>query len=113
MKNRDLNTIIQETINLGDYLVFISFNEDGFSEYSRQVKNIVRMILQIDRDEVRIKTCGAILKTNVEDFKFGFLKLLFAPFFVTGKFWFARNTKKHIYQRYILAINSKLPVLMD
>lgn len=113
METHVLNIIIHETVKLGEKLMFKEFTDFEFEKYKKLVNQITSNKMKISTDKIHIRTCELIWETSIEDFKFNFLKRLLAPYYITGEVFIARNTKKQIIKRYILSINSRLPILIN
>lgn len=112
MATGDLNTMINETIELGDRLIFKQFVENDFSDFKDKVAEISRLGFQTLRDKVQIKTCQIIGTMQVDSFR---LNLIQQIFFSDGKGTYgkvnAKNTNEQIKKRYVLNINRYLPIL--
>ena len=113
MSIQDLYTNIEETLKLGEKLVFQKYCDSDFDKYQGQVKQIIDYVLKTKNDKLQIRTCELIMNANIEEFRFNIWKRIFSPYWITGKIFLPKNTDKEIKQRYILSINNRLPILVN
>jgi len=107
-----INTMLNETIELGDKIIFKQFVENDFSDFKDKVVEIIRLGIQTYRDKVQLKTCQIIGTMQVDSFR---LNLIQQIFFSDGKGTYgkvnAKNTNEQIKKRYVLNIKRYLPIL--
>ncbi len=107
-----INTMLNETIELGDKIIFKQFVENDFSDFKDKVVEIIRLGIQTHRDKVQLKTCQIIGTMQVDSFR---LNLIQQIFFSDGKGTYgkvnAKNTNEQIKKRYVLNIKRYLPIL--
>lgn len=106
------NTFIEETLNLGYKLIYDRIDLKNIDEFVLNVSRITKFGYKLSLSEPQSKTCEIIDSVKIDDFKLSFIEQVF---FADGKGTQfkvnSQNTAKQIKKRYILYINSHLPIL--
>jgi hypothetical protein len=109
-----LNTLINETILLGEKLKFDDLNDSLFEKYQCNIKLIIQS--KNNDNELHIKVLESIKRSKLDNFKINLISKIF--YFIKAEsmyngLYLIKNTKKHICIRYIFNINEKLYNLLD
>ena len=115
MEDRILNTLIDETCKLGQILIFKELLENDFNKYEKLVSQIIDKVLLKKPSGAILQSCILIKETKFEDFELNFsgkLKYFLLSKFTGGEI-FVKNTRRQIVARYVLEINSNLPMLKE
>jgi hypothetical protein len=113
MEDRILNTLINETCKLGEILIFKELLENDFDKFEKLVSQIIDEVLLKKPSGAILQSCILIKETKLEDFELNFsgkLKYFLLSKFTGGEI-FVKNTRRQIVARYVLEINSNLPML--
>ena len=111
LNSNEINEKIDAVINIGNSLVFKKFDINEFEKFKKTTNQIVNAVLLQKPNDIQLKTCELIIKTNIEDFRLNIIRRIFAPYAETGIIGFPNNSKNQMIRRFCLNINSKLPIL--
>ncbi len=113
MNSENVKHKIDEAIKLGEYLIFQNFSEIEFSRYQLLINEIADSLFSQKVDGIKLRVCLHIKETVTDDFILDLLGSLKYYLFsgMTGGKNYVRNSRKEIVARYILDINSRLPIL--
>jgi hypothetical protein len=102
---------IKEAIELGNLLMCSKTLDNKFAEYELLTKRIIQQVNKTTSDSIKIRTSELILNLNLREFDLNFFQKIIYPFHQTGEFLWPTNSSFQIRKRYIMAINSRLPIL--
>ena len=108
----EINQKIDTVIDIGNNLVFRKFDIAEFEKFKKLTEQIVKAVLLQKPNDIQLKTCELIIKTNIEDFRLNIIRRIFAPYAETGIIGFPNNSKNQMIRRFCLNINSKLSILI-
>jgi|GEM_PF-5937455 len=112
MEEIELNNIIKKTIKLGEDILYKVVDDTFFNKYKKSVNDIAIETLRLQNDRIKIRTCEIILETNIKDLRLNIWQKIFNQYHRTGVIFFPNNSVEQLHRRYILSINSNLPILI-
>ncbi len=110
------NSLIKETLALGERLLFQKYSAKEAKVYQSLVYQIANDGIKTHTNNTQKRTCAIILNTHPENYTLNIFEKIyyfFTSFRYNGGLILIKNTPEQMTKRYILDMNSKLPILKN